>query len=101
MDDVNTNDQGESEQTAIALGSNLSISQVSDLHEKFLDIIREPESVVIDASEIEHTDTAGLQCLYSFKVSMDEEGTPVSWDAPSDAFIKAAQLLGMREHLGL
>ena len=83
------------------LGVNLTIAQASDLHEKFLKIFHDPHEVIFDASEVERADTAGMQCLYAFKKSVEAENVKIEWEDPSDALINAARLLGMVEYLEL
>ncbi|MEW6728678.1 MAG: STAS domain-containing protein [Pseudomonadota bacterium] len=58
-------------------------------------LVDSPEVIDIDASRLEHVDTAGMQLLYAFVRDARRMNKAVRWHHLSAAVRDAAQVLGM------
>ena len=77
----------------------LSVAQARALHAQLGQVLTPPiGSLVLDASQVEQVDTAAMQVLAGFCRHLQEQGTPVHWQAVSPAMQQAGHLLGL-EHL--
>jgi anti-anti-sigma regulatory factor len=79
----------------LSLGPACTFQQVSSLHPTLLDYLAESSPVIIDASEVEQVDTAGLQLLVAFAIDCMERGIVFGWKARSMAFERSVRLLGL------
>ena len=57
--------------------------------------------IVLDASQLERIDGAGLQLVTALFQEATESGLSVSWRNPTEALIYAADLTGLKEVLQL
>ena len=82
------------------LGQSLSVSKVVELYKHFTPYLEEESGVAIDASEINHVDTAGLQLLCAFVSGMANQQCQVLWGGISDTLKEVVQLLDLEISLG-
>lgn len=85
----------------ITLETRHTIQNVGKLYDQLLSVFSNSEQIEIDASNVETIDTATLQLLIVLKLTADKSNKVVMIDFPSDAFIEAAELIGLSEHLGV
>jgi len=81
--------------------SQLGIQQVSDLKTELESAVSSGEGVILNASEVNNIDTAGLQLLVAFIQYVELKKCAFEWQSPSDAFIEAAKLTGLSAALQL
>lgn len=84
----------------INLGEVLDISTVSELKSKLVAVLENQGSVVLEANEIEKADTSALQVLMAFVQDARVQKQNVKWYQPSQALIRSADFIGLRELLG-
>ncbi len=85
----------------IHLNKTSDISDVNELFKVLKPVLEKDTSVTLDASNITSIDTTSMQLLLSFSQKMQLNGNKVKWQKPSDAFCRAAKLIGIESHLGL
>ncbi|MCP5160344.1 MAG: STAS domain-containing protein [Hahellaceae bacterium] len=90
-----------SEIQRIKLDSHAVIAQVEALSQQLDDAFLKGTPVVLDASEVQRTDTSVLQLLVAFFTSMRKAGTSATWSSASDDFKDAANLLGVADLIEL
>ncbi len=79
----------------------LDISLVSDFKVLLQQASGQNSPIVLDASQLERIDGAGLQLLTAFFQEAVESGLSVSWRNPADTLIYAANLTGLNDVLQL
>jgi anti-anti-sigma regulatory factor len=77
------------------------IDSLSERREELLRALEDGVPVVLDTSGVSRIDTAGLQLLLSFVLTMQRDRRPVTCAAASAAVIEGARLAGLGELLGL
>ncbi len=87
--------------TVVVLESALTIAESAELHNVLLGHMRASTSLVINASEVEMVDTAGLQLIAAMFKTASEKGVPVRIDTPSACFDGAARQVGLAALFGL
>lgn len=87
--------------TVIVCESTVDISDSAELQKRFLDVISENKKVEIDAREVSRIDTAALQLFYAFITKLKQSSIEYSWLGASDVFLNSAELLGIKQALGL
>jgi len=85
----------------IKFQNQLGIQQVSDLKAELESAVSSGENVVLDASEVDNIDTAGLQLLVAFVQHAALKKCTFEWQDPSDAFVETAKLTGLSAALQL
>lgn len=81
------------------LAERLHISQIHDLCDQLKSYLGRDEAVKIDASAVEHIDTASMQVLCALQQQLQAVDHSIQWVATSAAFQKSASLLGLTEFL--
>lgn len=81
----------------IPLAERHTIETVAELKCRLLDALVAGVPVRIDAAEVSRIDTASLQVLAAFCREADQAEIV----EPSDGFLRAARLLGLRRVLGI
>ena len=87
------------ETVVIECGESLNIAGVGDLYAELLALLAEGKQVAFNVSQVERIDAASLQMLYAFSKEAAEQGNPLAWDQPSDAFCSSVKLLGLEQML--
>jgi anti-anti-sigma regulatory factor len=83
------------------LQGELCIGSLTERREQLLRAFENGLPVVIDMSGVSRIDTAGLQLVLSFVVTMRGEGRGVSYDAVPPIVREAARLAGLGALLGV
>lgn len=82
-------------ETVIECGETLGIADVGDLYARLLTEVAEGNVMRFDISQLERVDAAALQMLYAYSKEAEKQGHTLRWDAPSEAFLRSARLLGL------
>lgn len=91
-----------SDKTTLTLPVQLDIAHVETLKDKMDKAFMKEVSIFeLNANKIERVDSAGIQLLLSFKVTIKEAGKEFKLVKPTEEFIRAVDLLGATELLGL
>jgi anti-anti-sigma regulatory factor len=91
----------EEKSNRLVLESSLVINKASDFYESLKKLSASGQAIEIDASKVEIIDSAILQLLFAFVLSLKANGTSLSWYKPSEGILNKASILGLTEHLGL
>jgi anti-anti-sigma regulatory factor len=59
------------------------------------------EKVLIDGSQVEHVDTAGLQLLVAFAQAQAKSGRSLQWSGVSEPLLRSSRRLGLDGPLGI
>ena len=57
--------------------------------------------VIVDGTQVEHIDTAGLQLLVAFAQTQARAGRALQWSGVSDQLVRSSQRLGVDAVLGI
>ena len=85
----------------INLDATLTIQNVGKLHEKLKKSYSSNNAIEINASQVSSIDTSTLQLLVALKKDAVKQQKEVVFVAPSQRFIKSAELLGLLEILDI
>ncbi len=85
----------------LELGSKCTIVRAEELHAKMESLLQTGQDIQVDATTVEQCDTAALQLLLAFHFELQKLGRKLHWQAPSEATLNAAKLIGLEEPLGL
>ena len=85
----------------IELESSMVINKAGEIFDSLRKIESSADAVEIDASKVEIIDTAILQLLFSFALSLREKNVKLSWYKPTEGLLNKASVLGLTEQLGL
>lgn len=96
---VPTNDVTES--NGFDLGESLTIMEVADIHQKFIELLDKGEAVALTAQDVENIDGAGLQLLAAFIKDAGARDLTVCWGDVSEMIQEAAGQVGLTDALGL
>jgi len=87
--------------TLIYCSPECDISGAPDLHDTLQAALGAQRPIVLDATHVEHVDTAVLQMLCAFVRAAQASGIGVQWRQPSPALENAARLLNVQTCLVL
>ena len=85
----------------IKLADSVDISKAENLLQEFRTVVEQGGDVTLNASEVKRIDTAGLQLLFSFGKTLQEQGGALLIEDPSEPFKTAARLVGFDKVLAL
>ncbi|WP_198243337.1 STAS domain-containing protein [methane-oxidizing endosymbiont of Gigantopelta aegis] len=85
----------------IALSHKQTIEDVTTLRQTILAALDRDADIEVDASAVMRIDTATLQLLLACKQTANQSGKGFLIKSPSERFINAIELLGMKELLNL
>ncbi len=85
----------------IALSHKQTIEDVATLRQTILVALDREADIEVDASAVMRIDTATLQLLLACKQTVNQSGKRLLIKSPSERFINAIELLGMKELLNL
>ena len=88
-------------ESIINLDATLTIQNVGKLHEKLKKSYSSNNAIEINASQVSSIDTSTLQLLVALKKDAVKQQKEVVFVAPSQRFIKSAELLGLLEILDI
>lgn len=97
---VNVVDAGQMEQREIRLEEALDIGAVQALHAE-LKAAMAGAALILDGSKVTRVDTASLQVLVAMFVYADLNKQNVRLQAPSQALVDTAKLLGISDYVEL
>lgn len=83
----------------IECGEIVDISAVSDLYQQLNGALEKDGPVTLNAGAIERIDTAALQMFACFVQEVKKRHRDVSWKAPTEALLRSAHFLGMKQVL--
>lgn len=86
----------------IALGSTLEVSMAADLYQRLSQALEEEDTlIVLDGSDVERVDAAGLQLLLAFVREAEARQAKWHWEAVPAVLSSAAHRLGLAQALQL
>ena len=88
-----------SESNVVELEDVVDISKVEGLLESLKKSADKGGQIKVDASKVTRIDTAGLQLMFSFQKTLNDQHGQVTIVNPSDDFMKNARLVGFNEVL--
>jgi len=94
-------DAPDTENSVLQFEASLTISDVGDFYEVCHQALENTGPFVLDGEAIEVIDGAGLQMIGACVKEAIEQGREVRWQATSAALVRAAQVMGLDEILGL
>ena len=86
--------------STLILPDDLCIASVGELHGVFVQAVRTPRDVRLDAGGVESIDTAGIQLLFSLVREIEAHGKRVTWSGTA-SIVPHAEALGLAESLGV
>ena len=78
----------------IKLDEKLDISKAENMLQVLKEAVEQGGSMSLDASAVNRIDTAGLQLLFSFKKTLEDQGSKMEITHPSQEFVNSARLVG-------
>ncbi len=92
----------EDQQTLLDLPADLTVPEVGRVKKEWEMLVAESEHIVVDASNVEQIDTAGIQLLLAYIKECQPSGGRISFDPPpSETFLAVAETLGANKLLDL
>lgn len=91
----------EEKQSRLVLESSLVINKASEVYDALKKLSASGDAVEIDASKVETIDSAILQLLLAFVLSLKDRRINLSWHKPSEGMLYKASVLGLTGPLGL
>ncbi len=89
------------EQVRVVLEAVVDIAGVNDLKGKLAQHLAGPEPLVLDGSEVQRVDTAGLQLLCAFVQTAIGAGLQPRWSGISEPLREAARLTGLEAGMAM
>ena len=83
------------------LPAQLIINHVEDLYLQLTKLLNSGESVVLDISDVQKADTAGLQLLCVVQRNLNDIGNNIVWQGQSSALTDTAKIIGVDGFLQL
>jgi len=83
----------------VECGEVVDISVVSDLYQQLNDVLQQDGPVTLNAGSIERIDTAALQMFVCFIQEVKNRDRMVYWHAPTEALLRSANYLGLKQVL--
>ncbi len=84
----------------IHLGAELGIRTVQQAHGLILERMAQGQAVRIEAGALQKIDSAGLQMIYSLRMTLEKTAQSIAWQSPSPLIDQRARELGMPELVG-
>lgn len=83
----------------LVLDASITIADVAEYHGRLKTYVAQTGSLVVDGSNIEMIDGAGLQLLAAFTRELDKNDCSIQWDGVSDTLRRSAMQMGIDESL--
>ncbi len=83
----------------IKLQSELNIRHVAELKGLLTEALNSDAAIILDASEVDGADAAGLQLLVAFIRQASLKKRPVEWHKPAEGFLSTVKLMGLNDAL--
>ncbi len=87
------------ESIVVDLPENLTIATADSLHQRLDEYVLGHSDIVLNPAEVNRIDTAGLQLIYAFIISLKKQNLGCTWASKSDVITDAAIQLGLKEQL--
>lgn len=87
--------------SVIVLSAVMVINEVALLHKKLIKLSASRRTVTLDASKVEMIDTAAIQLLLAFVITMNKKGVSFVWKNPSREFLERTSILNLTAALCL
>ncbi len=71
------------------------------IHRTLLQRLNSNKNIIIQTKDLDQVSTLGLQLLLNFVLNVKRKGMEVTWPEPSPELIHAANILGIKDLLGL
>ncbi len=98
-------DAGKNSQSTNTLTMNFSprfnIREVAAVYTELQQLLDKAVNVELDFEDVDVVDTAAIQLLVAFTREARKRGASISWQQPSAALYRSAELLGLSQELGL
>ncbi len=78
-----------------------SIREVAANYTQLQQLLDKDVNVELDFQDVDAVDTAALQLLVAFTKEANKRGASITWQQPSAALFRSAELLGLSHELGL
>jgi len=85
----------------LVLDQSIDISSITLFYDKLNSILKKSDSVIIDAKHLKQIDTCAIQLICTWYTAAVDRGIKVTWENAEGVFAMAAQLSGLKSHLGL
>lgn len=85
----------------IKLQSELNIRHVAELKDLLTGALNGDEAIILDASEVDSADAAGLQLLVAFIQQASLKKCSVEWLKPTEGFLSTVKLMGLNDALNI
>ena len=85
----------------LILESSMVINNAAEFYKTLTEYTVNDQAVEIDASKVEIIDSAMLQLIFAFSLSLKEKGVKLSWYKPTESLLNKSSILGLSEQLGL
>ncbi|WP_286239186.1 STAS domain-containing protein [Neptuniibacter halophilus] len=87
--------------STLKLPEELSIANVTEWKNKLIDLVNEPEPLLLEADQLARVDTAAMQLLLAFVRKASAANKSCQWQNPSTVLIETAEQLGLSQSLSL
>jgi anti-anti-sigma regulatory factor len=87
--------------TLLFLPAELTIAHVAEVWQDYIDHKDTEGEIALDASDVNHVDAAGLQCVVALLQDMRTQKRAWSWFACTNALASAAALAGVAATMGM
>jgi anti-anti-sigma regulatory factor len=87
--------------THVTLAAVLGVTDARQMYDKLDAALSGATALVVDGGHVERVDAAAMQILANFYRTARERGLALVWRNPSTGLLQAAQLLGLRNMLGM
>ena len=85
---------------SITLDSILVIDDAIQLHQQLVALVEKKTEIIINAKAVNMIDTAMLQLLTTFVMTLKKQNIKVTWKDPSEEIVGRATLLNLEKQLG-
>lgn len=85
----------------VNLAGKTDISTAEQLKDELEEALQQSDAIILVAEEVERADGAALQLLTAFVRKIEDAHRELTWESPSEQFIAAANILGLKETLQL
>ncbi|WJW76421.1 STAS domain-containing protein [Thiohalobacter sp. IOR34] len=89
------------EQVKVVFEAVIDIAMVNDLKGRLAEYVSGPAPLLLDGSEVQRVDAAGLQLLCAFIQTAIGSGTQLGWADVSEPLREAARLTGLETGLAM
>jgi len=85
----------------ITLEGDVGIANVNILHGELKEALQQSLKITIQANDLSHIDTTGVQVLYAFVREAKQSEIEVQWQNLPESFLKTVAVLGLSEKMAV